>query len=274
MIDKIVNEFKKFEEVEGMTLGGSHGAGTSDDKSDYDLYVYLNAPLDVEKRRNVLGKHCSYMEYDNHFWEPEDDGILQNGIDIELIYRSIDELDRNLEELLDLHKVSLSYTTCFWDNILVHKILYDPRGKLADLKKKYDRPYPVEVKDKIVTENCKLLADYMPSFYFQLEKAVARNDLFSINHRLTELLATYFNVIFALNETNLPGEKRLVEVSSKLEILPEDHTLLLSQLFETVFRDNRLFLETLNKLLFNLHNLLISLGYKVSWKSYPKAGDR
>ena len=42
MIENLVNEFKMLEEVEAMMLGGSRATGKYDDKSDYDIYVYLN----------------------------------------------------------------------------------------------------------------------------------------------------------------------------------------------------------------------------------------
>ena len=63
----------------------------------------------------------------------------------------------------------------------------------------------------------------MPSFLYQVDKAVERNDLISINHRTTELLASYFDIIFALNEKLHPGEKRLLDHTKDLSILPKDY---------------------------------------------------
>ncbi len=45
----------------------------------------------------------------------------------------------------------------------------------------------------------------------QIEKACQRKDLISLNHRVAALLASYFDVIFALNRVLHPGEKRLME---------------------------------------------------------------
>ncbi len=48
-----------------------------------------------EIRWKLLGKYCSDMEIQNQFWELEDDCILNNGIEIEFIYRSLMILTKN-----------------------------------------------------------------------------------------------------------------------------------------------------------------------------------
>ena len=53
----------------------------------------------------------------------------------------------------------------------------------------------------------------MPAYANQLAKAARRGDLVSVNHRLTGLLASYFDVLFAVNRVPHPGEKRLVEAA-------------------------------------------------------------
>lgn len=81
-----------------------------------------------------------------------------------------------------------------------------------------------ELKDNIIKRNMMLLMDKpFASYYEQLEKAVNRNDLNSINHRTAAFLASYFDIIFAKNELLHPGEKRLVDYALKnCKILPKD----------------------------------------------------
>lgn len=51
----------------------------------------------------------------------------------------------------------------------------------------------------IVALNHPVLRDVIPSYYAQIEKAVGRGDLVSVNHRLAALLASYFDTVFAVN---------------------------------------------------------------------------
>ena len=48
-----------------------------------------------------------------------------------------------------------------------------------------------------------------------------RGDLVSVNHRVTEFLASYFDILFALNEMTHPGEKRMQRIcAAECQILP------------------------------------------------------
>ena len=61
------------------------------------------------------------------------------------------------------------------------------------------------------------------SYYEQIEKALKRNDLVSVNHRISAFLASYFDIIFAVNELFHPGEKRLIKYAEEnCRILPQN----------------------------------------------------
>jgi hypothetical protein len=67
------------------------------------------------------------------------------------------------------------------------------------------------------------LRGIIPAYAHQIEKAVKRRDLVSINHRLAALLASYFDILFAVNRQLHPGEKRLVEFAlNHCPTLPEN----------------------------------------------------
>ena len=90
MIQELYKEFSQLKQVEAIALGGSRAGQDYDQNSDYDVYIYLNSPIDEETRQIILSNYCSYMEIGNQFWELEDDCVLNNGIEIELIYRHVE----------------------------------------------------------------------------------------------------------------------------------------------------------------------------------------
>jgi hypothetical protein len=50
----------------------------------------------------------------------------------------------------------------------------------------------------------------MTSYLYQIESAVRRKDSVSVNHGVAALLASYFDIVFALNRVLHPGEKWLI----------------------------------------------------------------
>ncbi len=171
MPQHLFKELAQLEQVEALALGGSRAGQDFDKDSDYDVYVYLSAPLSPDIRKEILSKHCSYMEIGNQFWELEDDCVLNNGIEIELIYRSLDEFDKTLQVVVLEHQAQNSYTTCMWYNLLNSKILYDRDGHYAALQKKYNLPYPAELKKNIINKQFLLLDQAMPAFSRQIKKS-------------------------------------------------------------------------------------------------------
>ncbi|KGE71977.1 nucleotidyltransferase domain-containing protein [Spirochaeta lutea] len=208
---RVIEGLKDLPGVEAIALGGSRGAGTSDAGSDYDLYVYVREMVDPSRREAILAPLCSYLEVNNQFWETEDDGILRSGIPVDVVYRSLDWLTEHLESLLGAGQAATGYTTCFWYNLLNSRVLYDPRGGYAALQEKWRIAYPRKLQENILSKNLPLLRGKLPSYLGQVEKAVGRNDWVSVHHRVTALMESVFDILFALGEMPHPGEKRQVQ---------------------------------------------------------------
>ena len=236
-VDALFEELSRLPQVEAIALGGSRATGRNDEKSDYDVYVYLTAPLEEAYRRVILSKYCSYMEIGNTFWELEDDVTLLDGIDMDIIYRNLEDFARGIASVVDDCTAWNGYTTCMWHNLITSRILFDRTGRLQKLQARYQIPYPQKLKENIISRNLNLLSGMLPSFDTQILKAENRGDLVSVNHRVTEFLASYFDILFALNEMTHPGEKRMQDICAKeCRTLPEHFDSNLNRLFGDMFR--------------------------------------
>jgi len=238
-INKLFEELGNLSQVEAIALGGSRATGRNDAKSDYDVYVYISDSIDENARRRILGKYCRYMEIGNSFWELEDDVTLIDGIDMDIIYRNMDDFEKTVSSVVMDCIPWNGYTTCMWHNLITSQIVLDKNKKLNTLQEKYRIPYPRRLKENIISNNLKLLNGMLPSFDTQIKKAEHRGDLVSVNHRITEFLASYFDIIFALNEMTHPGEKRMQSICSKeCRVLPYHFDENLDRLFAGMFREN------------------------------------
>lgn len=223
MPENIFKELSACPQVEAIALGGSRAENHFDETSDYDVYIYITSPVPEQIRRDILSKYCSFMEIGNHYWEDEDNCTLNSGCDIDLIYRNMEDFKKEISSVVDDFIPHNGYTTCMWHNLKHSKILFDRNGKFAQFQKQYMIPYPKELKKNIIERNMNLLDGYLPSYSHQIKKMVQRKDLVGINHRVTEFLASYFDVLFALNEQTHPGEKRLMEFCKEnCSILPQN----------------------------------------------------
>jgi hypothetical protein len=119
------------------------------------------------------------------------------------------------------HEARTGYSTAFWANVLASRPLVDTTGWFARLKRRAQQPYPEQLRHAIIALNLPLLRQAQSAYGRQLEKAVARRDLVSVNHRVAALLASYFDILFALNRIPHPGEKRLIDAASeRCRLLP------------------------------------------------------
>ncbi len=251
------NEFATITEVEAIALGGSRAGTNYDEKSDYDLYIYCTSIPNESIRKKILEKYCQYMEIANSFWELEDDCTLKNGIDIDILYRNIDDFSKTIHSVVEEHTAYNGYTTCMWHNLLNCQILYDKNSKLQNLQSKYRITYPEKLKDNIIHKNLRLLTGNLPSYDTQIKKAITRNDMVSINHRTAAFLESYFDIIFALNKLTHPGEKRIVQyLVENAKILPDNFETNLEKLFQNLFVDSKKALQTLEEMLTNLKNII------------------
>lgn len=236
MVEKLFEELSALPEIEAIALGGSRAGEVYDEKSDYDIYLYCTSAIDENVRREILKKYFSYMEIGNAFWELEDNGVLKNGIDVDILYRDLDGFTEGVASVVEGYQAHNGYTTCMWHNLKTCKIIYDRDGRLQAAKDRFNVPYPKQLKENIIDRNMNLLSEVMPAYKYQIEKAAGRNDLVSVCHRTAAFMESYFDIIWAMNELTHPGEKRLVSLCQKqCKILPANFEENINQLYADLF---------------------------------------
>lgn len=254
----MAGQFASLPQVEAVALAGSRTSSFLDANSDVDLYVYVTEDIALELRAKIASG-SPRAEMGNATWEPGDEWIDgETGIAIDVMYRQSSWIEEQLDRALVRHEASVGYSTCFWYNVLHSQSLFDRAGWFAEVQRRAGRPYPLELKRAIIAKNYPLLRRNQSSYLHQIELAALRNDRVSVNHRVAALLASYFDVLFAVNELPHPGEKRLLDhaVASCVK-MPEEMTKQVMALVAAVGGANADIIVRIDELVDGLDELLL-----------------
>ncbi|HKM08465.1 MAG TPA: DUF4037 domain-containing protein, partial [Sphaerochaeta sp.] len=177
------------------------------------------------------------------------------------MYRSLEWAEEQVQRVWHNHQASVGYSTAFIHNLKTSTILHDTDGKFADIQKQLDAPYPKELTKAIIAKNYPLLrTKLMASYYEQIQHAMVRNDLVSQAHRTSALLASYFDILFAINAQTHPGEKKLVAwAKSTCTLLPASFETTIEKIVEHIGKKD--LLQHIDSLLDGLDTLLKREGW-------------
>jgi hypothetical protein len=207
----VASAFASLPQVEAVAIAGSRTSEFADEASDVDLYVYVTADIPLDDRARIAAG-SAHAEIGNTTWEPGDEWIDgETGTPFDVMFRHTQWIEEQLDRVLVQHQASVGYSTCFWYNVLHSRPLFDRSGWFRRLQTRANQPYPPELRHAIIAKNYPLLRQNQSSYLHQIELAIQRDDPVSVNHRAAALLASYFDVLFAVNELPHPGEKRILE---------------------------------------------------------------
>ena len=224
----LTEQYQQFPEVEAVGISGSVMSGLGNEQSDIDLYIFGSPIVPVEDRIRIAKiRGYTRADFNNQYWDTGDEWFdAPTGIAVDEMFWNVDWLEERLASVLEHHQANTGYTTCHWHTMRQMNILFDRSGRLTALKTKSQVDYPEPLRKNIIEKNHPLLHTAIPAYTNQLKKAISRHDLVSITHRFAEYLASYFDILFALNRIPHPGEKRLIPFAV-------DHCQKLPQGFET-----------------------------------------
>ena len=224
-MNDILNKFIEIPEVQAIAIGGSNTAKTSDNISDIDIYVFSKNGVSLNKREEIIKKVSSKYEIGEEYFGSGDEFLYdKENIVMDMMYWDMNWFKNIVENVWIKHYPSNGYTTCFLYTLKNFKIIYDPNNWLTNLQTKIKTEYPQELQNNIIKRNMMLMKSKpFASYYEQIEKGIKRNDINSVNHRISAFLASYFDVIFAINKQLHPGEKRLIKYAKdNCKLLPKD----------------------------------------------------
>ena len=264
LAQRVADLFTKLPHVEAVALGGSFMSGAADHLSDIDIYVYTTDDVPIEARREVVKSlgGASKANMDMTFWGYDDGWIDRNtGVEVDAMYFGKRWLEKQLERVIVQHQPSGGYTTSFWRTVQYSRILHDPSGWFSKLQAWSAQDYPESLRRNIVTFNHAVLRNLLPAYRNQLERSIHRGDLVSINHRVAGFFASYFDIIFALNRTLHPGEKRLLTFAAHCERVPVGMAGDVEAVLGASGRVDSALIHHLDRLMDRLDDLLTQEGF-------------
>jgi predicted nucleotidyltransferase len=262
----LARRFQQFPTVVAVAVGGSQASGAGDALSDIDLYVFTTAVIPLQAREALVAEmKAGRADLNLTFWDLGDEWYdAATGIEVDVIYWEPAWVEGELDRVWRRHLASLGYTTCLWRTMRQARPLFDRHGWLAGLQRQSEQAYPEGLRQAIVCKNHAVLREVIPAYAHQIEKASRRDDLVSVNHRVAALLASYFDVLFALNGVLHPGEKRLVEwAAAECERLPAGMSDQVEAVLQAACAPGDRVVRRVHELLDSLDALLRQEGFDV-----------
>ncbi|MCK5671777.1 MAG: DUF4037 domain-containing protein [Spirochaetales bacterium] len=263
LAENISEHFSSIPQVNAVALGGSSAKGFTDRFSDIDLYVYSGETVPLKPRQNIV-KEFGVKKADLNltFWDLGDQWIdPDTEIEVDIIYWDKNWIQGQIDRVLVNHEASVGYSTCFWHTVLNSTLLFDRNGWFKDLQAKCRQPYPEKLRNAVIAKNYPVLKNVIPSYFNQIKKAIKRSDLISINHRVAALLASYFDILFAVNYLPNPGEKKLIKFALEFcKWKPKNLEIHIYNILEAAGNNLDLLPEQITELLDNMDKLLVDKG--------------
>jgi predicted nucleotidyltransferase len=258
----IADCYRLLPQVRAVILAGSRTTSFANVDSDVDLYVYTETPVPLVRRAHIARARSEHAEVGNFFWEPGDEWVeAGSGVRVDVMFRRVAWIEEQLARVLIAHHASVGYSTCVWHNVVGSRVLFDRYGWFADLQAWANQPYPESLRRAIVAKNQPILCATQSSYRHQIELAIARGDLVSVNHRIAALLASYFDILFAVNRLPHPGEKRLLEIAVRdCPIVPAQLEEQISGLIGAMAQPDSRLIERIDALIDRLEQILRSEG--------------
>ncbi len=211
----VADAFGRFSEVEAVVLAGSQTDNLADQLSDIDLYIYArDALVALQRRRTLIQERAEHYDLNSKYRGTTDEWIEKStGIRVDVTYRDVGWIIDEVQRIMVHHHATMGCSTTVWYNVLNSIPYFDRGGWFSELQKTAHQPYPDDLMYAIVKKNHPALRKGLSSYKLQIARALERGDFVTVQHRTAGLLASYFDVLFAVNRMPHPGDKRMLDIA-------------------------------------------------------------
>ncbi len=222
------------------------------------LHVYLTDDLPLSARASAAADGAG-VELDSAPGEAGD-GWLDSGsgCTVSVVFRRLSRVEESVQAILVRHEAALGRTTCLLHSVRSCIVLDDRDGLLRRLQVTASQPYPEGLRMAIVSRNRPVLRGMRFSHAVQLEEAVLARDAVTVNAVVGAVLASVFDILFAVNRLPHPsGPDLLGYAEQECRILPRHLGNLVGQVVATAARPGPAVRSAVTELLDALDELLI-----------------
>jgi hypothetical protein len=199
-----------------VSIGGSHGKGTFDGKSDVDFRLF-----------------CDEIEGGPEFWKNDQwksycqnvECWRQKGIDIDYCWiRTVSDIDAKLDAWLNGKPSPEDLVWAIWGYCLPtdlcnQMIIEDPHGIIAAWQAKLN-PYPKTLQRAIIAKHMESLNYWRPDYHYR--NKVDRGDMVFLASITARLVHDMIQVLFAINKTYYVGDGNNLRFIAKFPIKPKE----------------------------------------------------
>lgn len=257
--------------IVAVALGGSYARGTQRPDSDIDLGLYYRerSPFSIQDIKSLAGEINDAPDpvvTDFGRWGRWVNGgawLTVKGQRVDFLYRSLDDLERAIEECKRGNIESDFYqqppygfhSYVYLGELSICRVLHDPQDILLGLKERLV-PYPPLLKRAIVNR-------FLWGVEFDLGRArkfAEEGDVYSATGCLARCASELVQVVYALNERYFVNDKGALAEIASFEVVPANFGLVLTEVLARPGRSARELAASAAKLSAVLRELIEMCG--------------
>ncbi len=242
----------------GVVLGGSRARGTQVEGSDIDIGIYYDGALDDASMQAAASglddRHRENLISPPGGWGPWVNAggwLVVDGMHVDLILRDIRRVEVVVGDCVS-GDVSAHYqpghphafiNAMYLGEVAVCRVLYDPDGRIEDLKKQA-HPYPPKMKNAMLN-----LFGFETGFSLELARRYAGSgDIYYVTAHLVRCVSALNQVLFARNGQYCINEKRAVAAIGGFPLAPVAYQSRVEAVFALLGHDAEKALDMLGAL--------------------------